>query len=97
MHDGHSKLHHWLSQHRMACFALMTASFVLFGCLSLDLVKLVSANASLLGTHGWQALQDGGLQQLLELWLSAFAAIAAYLLFKLCEHVLVHGLSYRRR
>lgn len=93
----HTALHHWLGQHRIGCFLLMTLSFVLFGCLSLDLVKLVSANASLLGAHGWQALLDGGLQQLLELWLSACAAIAAYLVFKLCEHVLVHGLSYRRR
>lgn len=95
MHSSESRLHQWLRQHRLAAFVLMTFSFVLFGALSLDLVKLVAANAGLIAAHGWQALQDGGAQQLLELWLTAFAAIAAYLLFKLCEHVLVQALSQR--
>lgn len=81
----------WLRRHRIACFAVMVASFIAFGLLTLDLVRLVSANAALLSTYGWQGLQDGGLRQLLELLLSTVAAMAAWLLFKVCETVLVQA------
>jgi hypothetical protein len=91
-----SRLHGWLARHGLGCFLLMTLSFVAFGLLSLDLVKLVSANAGFLLRAGWMGVADGGLVQLLELCASALAAIAAYLLFKLCEHVLLQRLAYRR-
>ncbi|MDR7269986.1 hypothetical protein J2X20_002644 [Pelomonas saccharophila] len=81
----------WLRRHRIACFGLMVLSFIGFGLLTLDLVRLVSANAALLSDYGWQALQDGGLRQLLELLVSALAAMAAWLLFKVCETVLVQS------
>ena len=81
----------WLRRHRVACFAVMVVSFIAFGLLTLDLVRLVSANAALLSTYGWQGLQDGGLRQLLELLLSTVAAMAAWLLFKVCETVLVQA------
>ena len=83
----------WLRRHRLACFGLMVLSFIGFGLLTLDLVRVVSANAALLSTYGWQALQDGGLRQLLELLGSAVAAMMAWLLFKVCETVLVQSLT----
>ena len=92
----HSKLHHWLATHGVASFLLMTLAFLGFGLLSLDLVRLVSANAGYLSSTGWAGLLDGGLAQLLELVVNALAAIAAYLVFKLCEHVLVHRLAHGR-
>ena len=95
-HRTHTKLHDWLSRHALAAFLLMTLAFVLFGLLSLDLVRLVSANAGYLLSNGWQGWVDGGFLQLLELVLSALAAIAAYLVFKTCEHVLVQRLLQRR-
>jgi hypothetical protein len=88
-----SRFSGWLRRHRMACFGLMVLSFMAFGLLTLDLVRLVGANASLLSMHGWQALEDGGLRQLLELLLSAVAAMAAWLLFKVCETLLVQSLT----
>lgn len=91
-----SKLYLWLTRHAVACFVLMTLSFVVFGLLSLDLVKLVSANAGFLWRAGWDGIVEGGLAQLLELSASAVAAIASYLVFKLCEHVLVDRLAQRR-
>lgn len=94
MPTPHSRLYLWLAAHVPVCFVLMALSFVLFGILSLDLVRLVSANAGFLLRAGWDGLLDGGLQQLLELSLNALAAIAAYLCFKLCEHVLVHRLAH---
>ncbi len=90
---AHSRLHRWLSSHSAACFVLMTLSFLVFGLLSLDLVKMVSANAGFLWRSGWDGLMDGGFAQLLELVTSAVAGIASYLVFKLCEHVLVDKLA----
>lgn len=92
-HFAHSRLHRWLNRHIAACFVLMTLSFLVFGILSLDLVKLVSANAGFLWRAGWDGLMDGGFAQLLELVASAVAGIASYLVFKLCEHVLVDKLA----
>lgn len=95
--DSPTRLHAWLQTHALACFLLMTAAFLVFGLLSLDLVRLVSANARFLAGTGWMGLwEDGGLRQLLELCLNALLAIAAYLVFKLCEHVLVQRLAHRR-
>jgi hypothetical protein len=48
---------------------------------------------ALLSEHGWQGLQDGGLRQLLELLASSIGAMAAWLLFKVCETVLVQSLT----
>ncbi len=83
----------WLRRHRGACFALMTLGFIAFGLLTLDLVRIVSANAAFLADNGWQGLGDGGLRQLLELLASCVGAMAAWLLFKVCETVLVQSLT----
>ena len=93
IHHTSSKLYLWLSRHAVACFVLMTLSFLVFGLLSLDLVKMVSANAGFLWRSGWDGLMDGGFAQLLELAASAMAGIVSYILFKLCEHVLVDKLA----
>ncbi|MBC7728497.1 MAG: hypothetical protein H7242_12965 [Microbacteriaceae bacterium] len=92
---AHSKLYDWQLRHGIPCFALMTLAFVVFGLLSLDLVKLVLANAGFLWHAGWHGLMAGGFAQLLELGLSAAAAIASYLVFKLCEHVMVDRLAHK--
>jgi len=86
-----SSLTGWLRRHRVACFGLMVLSFIAFGLLTLDLVRLVGANVALLSDYGWQGLQDGGLRQLLELLASSVGAMAAWLLFKLCETVLIQS------
>ena len=83
----------WLRRHRWACFVMMTLSFVGFGLLTLDLVRLMTANAGFLLDNGWQGLQDGGLRQMLELLASLLGAMAAWLLFKICETVLVQSFT----
>lgn len=83
----------WLRRHRAACFALMVLSFMAFGLLTLDLVRLVSANAAFLSEYGWQGLQDGGARQLLELLASSIGAMMAWLGFKVCETLLVQSLT----
>lgn len=81
----------WLRRHRLACFGIMVLSFISFGLLTLDLVRLVSASAAFLSTYGWQGLQDGGARQVLELLASSVAAMAAWLLFKVCETLLLQA------
>lgn len=83
----------WLRRHRLACFGLMTLSFMAFGLLTLDLLRLVGSNAAFLFDNGWQGLLDGGLRQLLELLVSCVGAMAAWLLFKLCETLLIQSLT----
>lgn len=83
----------WLRRHRLACFGLMVVAFLSFGLLTLDLVRLVGANAALLKDNGWQALQDGALQQLAELLASGALAMAAWLVFKVCETLLLQSIT----
>ena len=83
----------WLRRHRWACFMLMTLSFIAFGLLTLDLVRVLTANAAFLFDNGWQGLLDGGLRQLLELLASCIGAMVAWLLFKLCETLLIQSFT----
>jgi hypothetical protein len=76
-----------------ACFGLMCLSFLAFGWLTLDLVRLLGANAAFVSDNGWQGLQDGGLAQLAQLLASTGAAMAAWLMFKLCETLLLQSLT----
>jgi hypothetical protein len=93
MQEPTSRLYRWLRRHTLVCFLAMTISFVVFGCLTVDLVRLVTANAGLIFAYGLNGLQEGGFQQLLELWLGAVLAMGLYLTFKLCEQVLLHALT----
>ncbi|KFX70098.1 hypothetical protein TMS3_0111405 [Pseudomonas taeanensis MS-3] len=81
----------------MLTFLLMTASFLAFGYLTIDLVQLLSSNAAFIVRHGWVALMSGGLLQLGELTLIALLAMACYLLFRLCEQALLQRLSSSTR
>ncbi len=76
---------------RWATFVVMGLAFLVFGGGSLNLFFVLKANLALLAEHGWAAAMDGGLQQLLELLLTAYASMAAYVVFKACEYRLVHA------
>ena len=77
----------WLS------FVLMGLSFLGFGVGTLNLIYLLQANTEFLLAHGWRALMDGGALQLLELLITAYLSLAAYVLFKACEYRLTHWLA----
>ena len=77
---------------RWLTFVAMGLAFFAFGVFSVNLFFLLKANAELLAAHGWQAAMDGGAQQLVELLVSGYLSVGAYVVFKACEHVLVHGL-----
>ncbi len=74
---------------RWATFGVMGISFLVFGGTSLNLLFVAKANLDLIMEHGWQALADGGAQQLLEILLTSYLSMAAYVIFKVCEARLV--------
>ncbi len=77
----------WLS------FVVLGMSFFSFGVGSLNLFYLLRANTSLVLDNGWMALADGGAQQLLELLVTGYLSMAAYVVFKACEYRLAHWLT----
>lgn len=78
---------------RWLAFIVMGLAFFGFGTGTLNLFMLLKANAELLAAHGWQAVMDGGLQQLLELLLTGYLSMACYIVFKSCEYTLVRYLA----
>lgn len=89
----YSAFYRWLHRHLLVSFVLMTASFLAFGYFTIDLVRLLSANAAFIARHGWMALMSGGLLQFGQLSLMALLAMACYLLFRLSEQALIQRLS----
>jgi hypothetical protein len=89
-----SRFFQWLVRRWLATYVLMGVGFVSFGVASLNLVQLFAANANFIFEHGLMGLLDGGLIQLVQLVLTAYVAVACYLLFKTCEHALVERLAH---
>ena len=70
-------------------FIVLCTSFGLFGAGTLNLFKMFGENWDLITAHGLMALQDGAMQQLLELLGTLFISMLNYIVFKACEHHLV--------
>ena len=75
-------------------FIVLGLSFLAFGVGTLNLGLLLMANTRLLSEYGWQAVMDGALRQLLELAATGYLSIAAYVVFKTCEHRLSDWLGH---
>jgi hypothetical protein len=78
-------------------FIVMGLAFLGFGAGTFNLFFVLKANAELVLEHGWMALGDGAAQQMLEIVFTAYLSMAAYVLFKACEHRLVHWLTHSER
>jgi hypothetical protein len=78
---------------RWLCFVVLGLSFFAFGAGTFNLFLLLRANTALIVDHGWQALADGAAQQFVELVVTGVLSVAAWVVFKACEHRLVHWLS----
>ena len=78
---------------RWVCFVVLCLSFFAFGAASVNLFLLLRANTGLISEHGWQAVVDGGGQQFAELTLTGVFCVVAWIVFKACEHRLVHWLN----
>jgi hypothetical protein len=79
---------------RWLTFVVLCLSFLFFGAGSLNLFNMFRLNLGLIADHGLMALTDGAAQQLVELTVTLAASMAAYVIFKACEHSLVRGLTH---
>jgi len=78
---------------RWACFLALGLSFAVSGIASLNLFYLLRANLALVAENGWMALMDGAARQFIELVAYGYLSMAGYVVFKTCEHRLVHWLG----
>jgi len=86
----------YLFRHAKLTFALMGIFFLLFGVTSVNLFVLLKLNIDLFLEYGLMVIADGALQQLFELIGSAYLSMVFYVLFRLCERVLVMRLTAKR-
>jgi hypothetical protein len=91
-HSAYSRVYTFLLRRWWVAFILLGISFVLGGLLTLNLLHTLSANFEFLSMYGVAAVRDGGLWQLVEIAVSGYFAAACYVIFKLCEKVLVERL-----
>ena len=86
----------FLFDHPLLTFVLMGAFFLLFGVLSVNLFFLFKANLGLFVDHGLMVVDDGALDQLLELLGQALLCIMFLVLFAVSERILVKRLTAKR-
>ena len=89
----YSRFYLFLLQRWWLAFLLMGVSFVVFGLVTLNLLHTLGANFEFLSTYGLDAVRDGGLMQLLQMVVSGYFAAASYVIFKVCEKVLVERMA----
>jgi hypothetical protein len=85
--------HRVVLSRRWLTFLVMGLAFFVFGAGTYNLVMLLKTNLALISAYGWQALMDGAARQLVELVVTGYLSLAAYVVFKTCEHRLTHELS----
>jgi hypothetical protein len=85
--------HRAVLSRRWLTFLVMGVAFFAFGAGTYNILMLFNANASVVAQYGWQALMDGAARQFIELVLTGYLSLAAYLVFKTCEHRLAHELA----
>ncbi len=67
-----------------------------FTLCSLNLLYLFQANFNLIATYGAMAAFDGGILQFIELTAWGYLALACYVVFEGCLHVLLHRIHKAR-
>jgi hypothetical protein len=78
---------------RWLTFLVMGFAFFVFGVGTYNIFMLLSANIELIENYGWMALMDGAARQLVELIVTGYLSMAAYVVFKTCEYRLAHHLA----
>ena len=86
----------FLFRHPLLTFVLMGAFFLLFGVLSVNLFFLLKANITLFIRYGLSVIDDGALDQLLELLGQLFLCVLCFVLFAISERILVKRLTAKR-
>jgi len=83
----------FLYRHSALTFLLMGVFFLLFGFTSVNLFVVLKANIDLFIEYGAMVIEDGALQQFIEVVGSCYLSIVFYVLFKVCERVLIERLT----
>jgi hypothetical protein len=78
---------------RWLTFLVMGLAFFVFGAGTYNIFMLFKVNAELIANFGWQALMDGAARQLVELIVTGYLSMAAYIVFKACEYRLTRALA----
>ena len=89
---AHTRLYAFLLRRWWLAFVLLGVSFAIGGLLTLNLLYTLSANFEFLRMYGVDAVREGGLRQLVEMIAMGYIAAACYVVFKVCEKVLVERL-----
>jgi hypothetical protein len=89
--------HRFVLRRVWTSFLVLGLSFLGFATGTVSLAVMLKLNLDLVFDNGWQALMDGAALQLLELLFSGYMSMAFYVVFKTCEHRLVHGLGHTER
>jgi hypothetical protein len=83
----------WILSRLWLTFVVLGLSFFIFGAATVNLGRLFLANSRLLSDYGWQAVMDGALTQSIHLVITGYLGMAAYIVFKTCEHRLSNWLG----
>ena len=73
---------------RWLTFIVMGLAFFVFGVGTVNLFMLFRENADYISRYGWEALME-----LVELLVTGYLSIGAYLVFDACKYKLVHDLT----
>ena len=87
---------YFLFRNPVVTFMLLGVFFLLFGITSINLFFLLKANINLFLEYGLMVIEDGALEQLFELLGSAYLSMLFWILFKLCERILIERFTKRR-
>jgi hypothetical protein len=79
----------YLRRHLLLTFVLMGVFFLLSGITSINLYVVLKANIDLFRMYGAQVIEDGALRQLVEILGTAFLSIFFFVLFVVCERIVV--------
>ena len=83
----------FLRRHLVLTFVLTGAFFLLSGIISIDLYVVLRANIDLFRMYGASVIDDGALRQLVEIVGAAFFSILFFVLFVICERIVVDHLT----
>jgi len=78
---------------RWLTFLVMGIAFFVFGVGTLNIFMVLNSNLAFIAGYGWQALMDGAGRQFVELVVTGYLSMAAYIIFKACELRLAHDLA----
>ena len=71
--------------------------FLLSGITSINLYVVLKANVDLFRMYGVQVIEDGALRQFAEILGTAFMSVVFFVLFVLCERIVVDRLTAKLR